>query len=76
MSLANNFDIVYGANNNRIRIVTDCGEVAIMDDGDLHFLPGPSILQPPRLAALVVEYMIGGDDAMRAMIDADEEDEP
>ena len=59
MSLANNFDIVYGPTAKQIRIVTEHGDVAIMDDGDLHFLPGGE--EPSKLAKYVVEYMVGCD---------------
>lgn len=70
MSLGNNFNIVYGPNDKEICIVTEHGDVAIMDDGDLHFLPGGE--EPSKLAKYVVEYMVGGRGAMYDKIDADE----
>ena len=66
MSLANNFDIVYGPNDKEIRIVTEHDCVAIMDGCDLHFLPGD---EPSKLAKYVVEYMAGGSRAMYDKID-------
>ena len=62
MSIANNFDILHG-DEKRIRIVTERGVVAIMDEGQLRFMPGDT-REPPKIAVLIVEYLIGGREAM------------
>jgi hypothetical protein len=71
MSLGNNFDIVYGDGQRHIRVVTERGDVAIMDveSGIVHELPGGEDVA--TLAAYILEYLVGGEDAMRERIDND-----